>query len=73
MRLNFLSPHPKWLPNSCLSAASLARNHPAECAVVLSLFPELPEFRREDGRTRSRSGSLDDSPMGETNDGLAVV
>ncbi len=45
-------------------AAFSAGDHPAECAMVLPLCLELPRSRRDDGRKRSRSGSLHDQPLG---------
>ena len=41
-------------------AAFFARDHPAQRAVVLSLLPELPEFRGDDAGTRSGGRSFED-------------
>jgi hypothetical protein len=45
-------------------AAFSARYHPTECALVLSLFLELPGFGGNDGGARRGSGSHDDLSMG---------
>ena len=45
-------------------AAFLARNHPAQRAVVLPLRSELSRFRGDDGGAGSERGSLGDQPLG---------
>ncbi len=54
--LSFLLPHVYCFPIQV--AALLARNHPAERSLVLSLFAQLPRFGGDDAGAGGGGGSL---------------